>query len=142
MESEANKSISTLPGEQQVLPFIATLEGMSRRGTWFTVIYPCTQIVFSQDCVWWLDIRPVSVEKSKMTLGACFPQSTIKLPEFATNVEPYFERWARATPEDNKIVESQQRGHMSASISPGRYACSEHCVHRLDNWILDRVLSA
>lgn len=141
VESELNKSISTLPGEPQALPFISALEGMSCKGTWFTVIYPCTQIVFSQDCVWWLDIRPVSVNKSKMTLGACFPQSTIDLPEFASKVEPYFKRWSSATPEDNQIVEAQQRGHQSASISPGRFALSEHCVHRLDNWILDRVLA-
>ena len=141
VESDPDKSISTLPEAKQALPFISTLEGMSRNGTWFTVIYPCTQIVFSQDCVWWLDIRPVNVDKSNMTLGACFPRTTIDLPEFASCIEPYFDRWSSATSEDNQIVEAQQRGHQSASISPGRYALSEHCVHRLDNWILDRVLA-
>lgn len=139
--SEKTKSIATLPGQKQSLPFIQGLDNKSKTGTWFTVIYPCTQIAFSQDCIWWLDIKPMTVDRSGVTLGACFPESSIALPEFNNLAEPYFERWATATPEDNAICESQQRGHSSGLTKPGRYAMSEHCVHALNNWVLDRVLS-
>lgn len=138
---DPDKSISTLPGATQALPFISSLDKKSRKGTWFSVIYPCTQIVFSPDCVWWLDIQPIETDRSKLTVGVCFPETTIKLPDFDRLVEPYYDRWLTATPEDNKIAEEQQRGHHSGLLPPGRYALSEHCVHRLNNWILDRVLT-
>ncbi|MGI9316007.1 MAG: aromatic ring-hydroxylating oxygenase subunit alpha [bacterium] len=138
--SDHGKSISTLPGEAQELPFMPFLDKKSRGGTWFSVIYPCTQIVFSQDCVWWLDIKPISVDRSSLTLGACFPQATIQMTEFESRVKPYYDRWLMATPEDNEIAEAQQRGHQSGLNPPGRFALSEHCVHRLDNWVLDSIL--
>ena len=138
--SDPDKSISTLPGATQALPFMSSLDKKSREGTWFSVIYPCTQIVFSPDCVWWLDIKPVETDRSKLTVGACFPETAINRPDFELLVESYYDRWLAATPEDNKIAEEQQRGHQTRFLPPGRYALSEHCVHRLDNWILDRVL--
>lgn len=136
----ANKSIATMPGETQALPFVDGLNGDSLRGTFFTVIYPCTQIVFSQDCVWWLDIKPVSVARSTVTLGSCFPRSTVDLPDFEGRVEPYYHRWDRATPEDNAISEAQQQGQSAGVSARGRFSEREHCVHKLANWVLDQVL--
>lgn len=135
-----DKSIATLPGVSKGLPFIEGLSGKAITGTWFSVIYPCTQIVFSQDCVWWLDFKPIGVDQTQLTLGACFPQSTIDLPGFEERAEPYFHRWRAATPEDNAIAEAQQAGYQKGSATAGRYAASEHCVYGLDNWVLDRVL--
>jgi phenylpropionate dioxygenase-like ring-hydroxylating dioxygenase large terminal subunit len=141
VKSDPDKSISTLPGATQALPFMPSLDKKSREGTWFSVIYPCTQIVFSPDCVWWLDIKPIAVDRSTLTVGACFPKATINMPNFERLAESYYDRWLSATPEDNKIAEEQQHGHQSGFITQGRYALSEHCVHRLDNWVLDRVLA-
>ena len=139
--SDEEKSIATLPGQKQVIPFIDTIGEKAKKGTWFCVVYPCTQLVFSQDCVWWLDLKPVSVDKTKITLGGCFPASSIDLKGFEQAVVPYYERWREATAEDNAIAEAQQRGHQSGLNLPGRFASTEHCVHALDNWVLDRVLS-
>ena len=138
--SDENKSIATLPGEVQAMPFIHGLNEKALKGTWFTCIYPCTQIVFSQDCVWWLDFKPLAADCTHLTIGACFPQSSITLPDFETRVAPYFRRWESATPEDNAIAEAQQQGHTAGLSMPGRYSAREHCVHALDNWVLDRVL--
>jgi len=137
-----DKSISTLPGELQPFPFIGGLAGKANSGTWFSVIYPCTQIVFSQDCVWWLDFKPVSVSYTKLTVGACFPADIIALDDFDERVAPYYHRWLTATPEDNAIAEAQQRGHNAGLNLAGRYSLSEHCVHALDNWVLDHVLDS
>ncbi len=134
------KSIATLPGENQVFPFIPGLSGKASRGTWFTVVYPCTQIVFSQDCAWWLDMKPLSVDRTLVTLGGCFPASTVAMPGFEQHATAFYERWSTATPEDNQIAEAQQCGHASGLNLPGRYSSREHCVHALDNWVLDRVL--
>ncbi len=140
VHGEDDKSISTLPGGIQPLPFIEGLSARARSGTWFTVIYPCTQIVFSPDCAWWLDFQPLAADCTRLVLGACFPRSSIELADFRERAEPYFQRWSEATPEDNAIAEAQQRGHGSGRLPAGRYALSEQCVHRLDNWVLDRVL--
>lgn len=135
-----NKSIATLPGETLSMPFIPGLTGRALKGTWFTCIYPCTQIVFSQDCVWWLDFKPLTADHTRLTLGACFPQSSIDLADFEKRAKPYYQRWESATPEDNAIAEAQQLGCGAGLDLPGRYAAAEHCVHALDNWVLDRVL--
>ncbi|MBX2870095.1 MAG: aromatic ring-hydroxylating dioxygenase subunit alpha [Acidiferrobacterales bacterium] len=137
--NESDKSIATLPGELQALPFIPTLSEKSKQGTWFTVIYPCTQLVFSQDCVWWLDIKPVSTSETQLIVGGCFPRETIALDQFAENSVAYYHRWRTATAEDNAIVEKQQQGHMSGHQPSGRFSSREHCVHKLNNWVLDKV---
>ncbi|MEM7294774.1 MAG: aromatic ring-hydroxylating dioxygenase subunit alpha, partial [Pseudomonadota bacterium] len=138
--SDPDKSIATMPGELQSFPFFANLQGMPAAGTFFTVLYPCTQIVFAQDCVWWMDILPTAVDRSKVVLGSCFLDSVIAQPDFRERVEPYYHRWDSATPEDNAIAEAQQRGQAAGVKLRGRFSEREHCVHKLANWVLDRVL--
>lgn len=138
--SESDKTLATLPGETSGFPFISTLKGPSAHGTYFTVIYPSTQIVFAQDCIWWLDFKPVDASNTVLTLGSSFPQGVIASESFDENVAAYYARWDNATPEDNEIAHAQQRGHESGLNLPGRYALTEHCVHKLNNWVLDRVL--
>ena len=154
VHSDIDKSIATLPGEAQRMPFISSLGEDAKSGTWFTVIYPCTQIVFSQDCIWWLDFKPLSVGRTHLTLGGCFPQSTISLEQFDKLAEPYYQRWSTATKEDNAIAEAQYKGLLSLAKMnegevgdstakqnlSGRFSPREHCVHALDNWVLDRVI--
>ncbi len=138
--SEPDKTLATLPGETDGFPFIPTLQGAASRGTFFTVIYPCTQIVFAQDCIWWLDFKPLDVTNTQLTLGSSFPADVVAAESFEEKVKAYYARWDNATPEDNAIAEAQHRGHASGLKLPGRYALTEHCVHKLNNWVLDRVL--
>ncbi len=140
--NDDHKSIATLPGETQTFPFIPTLKGKSKNGTWFTVIYPCTQIVFSQDCVWWLDFKPISVNQTRLTIGGCFPAETVALDSFESGAAAYYYRWKTATEEDNAIAENQQRGHEAGVHTQGRFASTEHCVHALDNWVLNQLTGA
>lgn len=137
--SDEQKSIATLPGEFQAFPFIHSLGEKAKQGTWFTVIYPCLQLVFSQDCVWWLDIKPVSVNETSLVVGGCFPTSTVALEHFTQGAAAYYHRWQTATAEDNAIAENQQKGHMAGLHAAGRFASTEHCVHALDNWVLDQI---
>jgi phenylpropionate dioxygenase-like ring-hydroxylating dioxygenase large terminal subunit len=134
------KSVATLPGQTTVLPEIEGLSGYAKRGTIFTCIYPCTQFVFAPDCMWWLHIQPTGVGSCHLTLGSCFPKDTLKHPQFDELIKHYYHRWDTATPEDNRISESQQIGQSAAGRKPGRFATSEFAVHNLANWMLDRVL--
>jgi hypothetical protein len=84
---------------------------------------------------------PVAVDRTLLSIGACFPQSTCDLEGFDEKLKPYFERWQRATAEDNAICEQQQRGQASER-PPGRYAISEFAVHAFDNWVIDQILES
>ena len=136
---EDEYSVATLPGDGNPFPFIGGLGDEAAAGAYFTMLYPSTQLVFAQDCMWWLAFTPVAVDRTQLSIGACFPQSTCELEGFEEKLKPYFERWQRATAEDNAICEQQQQGQ-AFERPPGRYAASEFAVHAFDNWIIDQVL--
>ena len=54
----------------------------AKGGAYFTVLFPSTQFVFAQDCAWWLAFQPQAVDRTKLTLGACFPRDTVALDDF------------------------------------------------------------
>ena len=133
-------SIAVLPGASSALPHIAGLSDDQQRGTYFTNLYPCTQFVFAQDCMWWLSIQPDGPLRCRMMLGSCFPESTTWLEAFEPSLTAYYERWDRATPEDNAIAEAQQAGQQAGVVPAGRFSREEFAVHALANWILDQLM--
>ena len=138
---EDEHSVATLSGEASSLPNIDGLGQEALAGAFFTLLYPSTQFVFAQDCIWWLAFTPLAVDRTHLSIGACFPASTCELEGFEEKLKPYFVRWQRATAEDNAICEQQQLGQGSQR-SPGRYAASEFAVHAFDNWVIDQVLES
>ena len=133
-------SVATLSGEAPPFPAIPGLAGDATRGTYFTMVYPSTQFACAQDCMWWLDFQPLEPGRTRLVLGSCFPEPTVARPDFESEVQAYYRRWDRATPEDNAICEAQQRGLASELRRPGRFAAGEFAVHAIDNWVLDRIL--
>ena len=138
---EDEHSVATLSGEASSLPNIDGLGQEALAGAFFTLLYPSTQFVFAQDCIWWLAFTPLAVDRTHLSIGACFPASTCELEGFEEKLKPYFVRWQRATAEDNAICEQQQQGQASER-PPGRYAASEFAVHAFDNWVIDQVLES
>ena len=137
---DGDSSMAVLPGTTPALPHIPGLSGDQVRGTYFTDIYLCTQFVFAQDCMWWLAVQPDGVDNCHVVLGSCFPESTTRLAHFESALESYYERWDRATPEDNAIAEAQQSGQRAGVGPPGRFSNEEFVVHELANWVLDQVM--
>lgn len=137
VEDEA--SVATLPGQDPPFPYIDGLSAYAKSGAFFTLLYPSTQFVFAQDCMWWLDFKPASVSETKLEIGACFPETTIAQHHFEETSKLYADRWHRATAEDNAICEAQQQGQVFQR-KPGRYAPSEFAVRAFSNWVLDQVL--
>lgn len=136
---EDEHSVATLPGDDKPFPHIEGLGAEAASGAYFTLLYPSTQFVFAQDCLWWLAFRPLAVNRTQLTIGACFPRATIARAGFHEQVKPYFARWREATAEDNAICEQQQLGQACAR-PPGRFAASEFAVHAFDNWVIDQVV--
>ena len=90
--------------------------------------------------MWWLAVRPQSVNQSRLEVGSCFTEDVISRDDFEEKVQAYFERWDTATPEDNAICEAQQSGSHTASFAQGRFGQEEALVHALANWMLDQIL--
>jgi len=136
---ETREPVGTLPGTRSPFPAIATLEGAARYRSYFTIVYPNTQFCFTQDCMWWLSVRPVSVDTSELDVGYCFPRTTMERPDFSDAVKKYFARWKLTTEEDIAVSERQQLGLASALRLSGPLSWKEELVNRFDRWVLDRV---
>lgn len=136
---EDEQSVATMQGDEKPFPHIEGLSPGTKEGAWFTMLYPSTEFVFAQDCMWWLAFRPLAVDRTALTVGACFPIGTIALAEFGSGVSLYFKRWQDATAEDNAICEQQQLGQQFERV-PGRFAPSEFAVHAFSNWVIDQMI--
>jgi choline monooxygenase len=137
----APQTIAVLPEDiDSAFPPIAGLSGKPAGGTFFTVIYPCTFFATTQDCMWWLQEFPLGPDRTKVSVGSCFPRVTVARPDFSEKVRTYYKRWDKSLPEDNAISERQQAGLATSFARPGRLSVHEPAVPRIANWVLDRVL--
>jgi phenylpropionate dioxygenase-like ring-hydroxylating dioxygenase large terminal subunit len=123
-------------------PFIETLTGQAARGTWYPLIYPSTMFGATRDCMWWLELHPLSASRTRLIVGSSFPRMTVERTDFAEIVHRYYKRWDLSIPEDNDISNLQQRGLASPFARPGRLTHLEPLVHDFANWVLDRVLDS
>jgi choline monooxygenase len=132
-------SRALLTGDQG-FPFIEGLADQAARGTWYPLIFPSTMFGATRDCMWWLELHPLSAARTRLIVGSCFPRRTVARPDFDEVVQRYYKRWDLSIPEDNEISDLQQRGLSSPFARPGRLTHLEPLVHDLANWVLDRVL--
>jgi phenylpropionate dioxygenase-like ring-hydroxylating dioxygenase large terminal subunit len=137
---EAAGTIGVLPGESTTFPHIPTLSGKAGTGAYFALIYPATFFATTKDCMWFLQTIPLGPAKMKLSVGSCFPRSTVERPDFPEVVQRYYTRWDKSIPEDNAISERQQDGLRTSLARPGRLSLREPVVHSIANWVLDRVL--
>ena len=120
-------------------PPIEGLSEQSRKGTYFTLIQPTTQFACAPDCIWWLSVRPVSVDRSVLSVGGCFPEHYLSLPDFSARAVPYIKRWEAVAREDAGILEKQQRGLSSVLAKPGMLSWRDDRVLALNNWVRARL---
>ena len=137
---ESSKSIAVLPEEITPFPHIEGLSGNPADCSYFTVIYPTTFFGTTHDCMWFMQELPLAADRTKLVVGSCFPRQTVARDDFEQVVEKYYHRWDKSIPEDNAISERQQAGLKSAFSKQGRLSSHEPLVHRIANWVLDRVL--
>ncbi|MGE0724039.1 MAG: aromatic ring-hydroxylating dioxygenase subunit alpha [Alphaproteobacteria bacterium] len=120
-------------------PAIGTLDERTM-GTTAPLILPGTYLSCTTDCAWYVHVDPVAVDRIRLEQGALFPRETVARPDFEEVVQRYFRRLDMTQAEDNEVCALQHRGVASPFATPGRYAVKEALVHRIHNWILDRVL--
>jgi len=137
----SDTSVAVL-AEKPPFPAIEGLTEEARRGTYFTMIMPATQFACAQDSMWWLAMRPITPVHTMLSLGGCFPRSTVALPDFANDAALYYERWRRVAEEDVGMLELQQRGLASSFYRPGRLSWRDNLVHSVNKWVLRRIPEA
>jgi len=136
-EHEGTRAL--LPGDTG-FPRIPTLEGKAARGSYYPLIFPSTMYGSTVDCMWWLELQPLSASRTKLIVGSCFPKDVTERPDFEEVVQRYYKRWDISIPEDNDISALQQIGLSSPLCKPGRLSHAEPLVHVFNNWVLDRVV--
>jgi choline monooxygenase len=121
-------------------PAIEGLNEQARKGTYFTLVAPTTQFACAQDCIWWLAVRPVAVDRSVLSVGGCFPSAYTELPDFESRAAPYYRRWEAVALEDVGILEKQQRG-LSSKLSRPRPRCPwrDDMVLAMNRWVMARL---
>lgn len=126
----------------QGFPYIPSLEGDAAKGSHYILINPSTMFGLTFDCMWWLELHPLSAGRTRLIVGSCFPAATVARPDFDALADNYYRRWDQSIAEDNDVSERQQAGIASPFARPGRFSHLEPLVHVIDNWVLDRVLAA
>jgi phenylpropionate dioxygenase-like ring-hydroxylating dioxygenase large terminal subunit len=119
MQVMSTRSIGTMNATVPPLPQIEGLDEDAKQGTYFSVIHPTVQFAVSQDCMWWLNVTPVSESRSILEVGGCFPESYLKLPDFDHHRRLYEDRWEKVAREDMGVLENQQKALGSALFRPG-----------------------
>ncbi|HEY0182050.1 MAG TPA: aromatic ring-hydroxylating dioxygenase subunit alpha [Rhodopila sp.] len=123
-------------------PPIEGLAGLREAGgTRAPLIYPSTYLACTIDCAWYLELHPLGPTRTRLIHGALFPRERIERPDFADVAANYFHRWDLTIEEDVIASDRQQRGMAGPFVRPGRFSYREPLVHRIDNWVLDRVLA-
>lgn len=152
-----NRPLDTVRGEYQMIreihpgtlalldndpgfPPIESLEGDEGVGSRFILVYPATMIAICVDTMWTFECHPLGPEKTEVVLTSCFPRDRTTRPDFADIAKNYYRRQDMVVREDNDIAEKQHRGLKTVLAKPGRLSPKERIVHKLDNWVLDRVL--
>lgn len=135
----SGRSIATLPGAAPPFPQIEGLDEDALQGTYFTVLYPACQLVMAQDCLWWLNVTPISHDRSLLEVGGCFPESALADPDFEAKAAPYYERWEAVAREDVDILERQQRALGSVLYRPGPLSWRDDEVQAIGIWVLDHL---
>lgn len=124
---------------QHAFPSIKTLAGHAAEGTNFICILPCTLLSLTTDSCWYVELHPEGPNKTRATLGCCFPKATTKLADFEERAAFYYKRWHKGVEEDNGISEVQHQGLLSHLASPGRFSHMEGTTPRLGAWWTDRI---
>ena len=123
------------------LPVLPNLSEKEAGGLYHIWVKPSLQIVLTSSSMKYRQYLPEGPEKLRLIENWTFPQTTIGLPDFAATVGPgYYHKYSEIIREDLRISPNVQRGLRSQAYQPGRYSLEEYIVHRISNYVLDRVV--
>jgi choline monooxygenase len=118
------------------LPRIANFQGNT---TITALIYPNLIVSATPDSFYTFDHQPIDASQTRVKIDIFFPRSTAARADFAEHARAYHEGLDVIIQEDNVALASTYKGLSSPLSRRGRYAFREQIVHRLDNYVLNRL---
>lgn len=139
LRSKADSSRAVLDGDEG-FDRITGLQGTAAEGAQYILVYPCTVIGADLDCMWFKQMVPDGPDSVRNIAAFCFTPEAVSRPDFEQLVQNYYRRYESVIGEDNAATELHFAGLQNPLGHPGRYSTREPLVHRIDNWIIDRVV--
>ena len=135
-----------VPSKRSIVPLPSDFEGVLNplpvftNQTAFINIFPSLQINATWDCLWFMRLIPLGVDKTEIEMGFCFPNETTAVAVFPKVLPEYLKRWHLAVSEDNAISLNQKKGVRSIHRVPGRFSQLEFGTHNFNNWLVSKVV--
>ena len=123
------------------LPTIPGLPDEKAAGLYHIWVQPSLQIILTASYMKFRQYLPEGPNKVRLFENWTFPKSTVESPLFEQTVGPeYYHKYSQIIREDLGITPNVQRAMQSGAFRPGRFSLEEYVVHRIGNFILDRVV--
>ena len=123
------------------LPLLPNLNDVQRNGTYHLWLQPTLQIILTSSYMKYRQYLPEGPGTLRLIENWAFPKTTVASPQFTETVGPsYYDKYAEVIREDLVISPNVQRGLASGAFRPGRYSLDEYIVHKIANYVVDRVV--
>jgi choline monooxygenase len=123
------------------LPEIPGLSENRKAGLYHIWLQPSLQIIITSSYMKYRQYLPKGPGKLLLYENWTFPRSTVERPDFKDIVGPeYYHKYSQIIREDLTINPNVQRAMGSGAFRPGRYSLEEYVVHRIGNYVLDKVV--
>lgn len=123
------------------LPPVSGLSDKENCGLYHIWVKPSVQIILTSSYMKFRQYFPEGANKLRIFENWAFPKSTVERTDFGDIVGPaYYEKYSEIVREDLAINPVVQRGMRSGAFRPGRYSPEEFIVHRIANYVVDRLV--
>jgi len=123
------------------LPDIASLDPDRAAGLYHVWVKPSLQIILTSSYMKYRQYLPLGPHRLRLHENWTFPRSTVARPDFGDIVGPtYYHKYSEIIREDLGINPNVHRAMRTGAYRPGRFSLEEDLVHRIANYVLDRVV--
>lgn len=123
------------------LPTIPMRDADRAAGLYHIWVRPTLQIIITASYMKFRQYLPKGPGHVRLVENWTFPRTTIASPAFKEIVGPeYYHKYSQIIREDLTIAPNVQRAMASGAFRPGRFSLEEYVVHRIGNYVVDRVV--
>lgn len=121
------------------LPPIQGLDDRQKAGLFHIWLNPNTTIHVASTYMTYRRYIPRGPEKMRIYYQWCFLPETMAHPDFKAVEERYYRQSEEILSQDIDFLPRVQEGLGSMLARPGRYSPTEYIVHKLANYVIDKV---
>lgn len=128
--------------EADRLPKMAKLDRDQSVSLYHVWVPPNLHLVLTPAYIRCKQHLPLGPDRFTLIEDWAFPRTTLENPEFAKQLDDtsgFYDKHTEIFAEDLSIGPNVQRGVSSGLYRPGRFDIEEYIVHRIANYIVDRV---